>query len=87
MEFQLAGMSPSARSMILGNKWSTQARNDFLSLVKGQLVLVSVYSIVHGVIRVDLLINMESKEISVVDILVENGHAVKTEESCDSKVK
>uniref|UniRef100_A0A3B3BJJ2 ATP-dependent RNA helicase TDRD9 n=1 Tax=Oryzias melastigma TaxID=30732 RepID=A0A3B3BJJ2_ORYME len=85
MEFQLAGMSPSARSMILGNKWSTQARNDFLSLVKGQLVLVSVYSIVHGVIRVDLLINMESKEISVVDILVENGHAVKTEESCDSK--
>uniref|UniRef100_H2MMA0 RNA helicase n=1 Tax=Oryzias latipes TaxID=8090 RepID=H2MMA0_ORYLA len=87
MEFQLAGMSPSAKSIILGNKWSSQARNDFSSLIKGQLVMVSVYSILHGVIHVDMLINTQSKEISMVDILVENGHAVKTEESYDSKVK
>uniref|UniRef100_A0A3B3HCN0 RNA helicase n=1 Tax=Oryzias latipes TaxID=8090 RepID=A0A3B3HCN0_ORYLA len=85
MEFQLAGMSPSAKSIILGNKWSSQARNDFSSLIKGQLVMVSVYSILHGVIHVDMLINTQSKEISMVDILVENGHAVKTEESYDSK--
>uniref|UniRef100_A0A3P9KJB0 ATP-dependent RNA helicase TDRD9 n=1 Tax=Oryzias latipes TaxID=8090 RepID=A0A3P9KJB0_ORYLA len=85
MEFQLAGMSPSAKSIILGNKWSSQARNDFSSLIKGQLVMVSVYSILHGVIHVDMLINTQPKEISMVDILVENGHAVKTEESYDSK--
>uniref|UniRef100_A0A3P9J325 RNA helicase n=1 Tax=Oryzias latipes TaxID=8090 RepID=A0A3P9J325_ORYLA len=87
MEFKLAGMSPSAKSIILGNKWSSQARNDFSSLIKGQLVMVSVYSILHGVIHVDMLINTQSKEISMVDILVENGHALKTEESYDSKVK
>lgn len=79
-------MRPSAQSIILGNKWSSQARDRFIALVKGRSLVVSLYSILHGVMRVQLLINTETASTSVVDILVEEGHAVKAEESFNSKV-
>uniref|UniRef100_A0A7N8X5C7 RNA helicase n=1 Tax=Mastacembelus armatus TaxID=205130 RepID=A0A7N8X5C7_9TELE len=85
-EFQVIGMCPSAQSIILGNQWSSRARDRFITLVKGHSLIVSLYSILHGVMRVQLLINTETTNTSVVDILVEEGHAVKTEESFDSKV-
>uniref|UniRef100_A0A3Q3RJQ9 ATP-dependent RNA helicase TDRD9 n=1 Tax=Mastacembelus armatus TaxID=205130 RepID=A0A3Q3RJQ9_9TELE len=84
-EFQVIGMCPSAQSIILGNQWSSRARDRFITLVKGHSLIVSLYSILHGVMRVQLLINTETTNTSVVDILVEEGHAVKTEESFDSK--
>ncbi|KAL7380920.1 hypothetical protein ABVT39_025994 [Epinephelus coioides] len=84
-EFQVAGMRPSAQSIILGNQWSSRARNRFITLVKGHSHIVSLYSILHGVMRVQLLISEETKNTSVVDILVEEEHAVKAEESFDSK--
>ncbi|XP_041810147.1 ATP-dependent RNA helicase TDRD9 [Chelmon rostratus] len=84
-EFQITGMRPSAQSIILGNKWSSQARDRFIALVKGRSLVVSLYSILHGVMRVQLLINTETASTSVVDILVEEGHAVKAEESFNSK--
>ncbi|PWA16421.1 hypothetical protein CCH79_00004415 [Gambusia affinis] len=84
-EFQVAGMRPSAQSTILGNKWSSRARDCFVTMVKHQSVIVSLYSILYGVMRVDLLLNKESKSTSVVDILVEEGHAVKAEENVDSR--
>ncbi|XP_074516874.1 ATP-dependent RNA helicase TDRD9 isoform X1 [Sebastes fasciatus] len=84
-EFQVTGMHPSAQSIILGNQWSSRARDRFITLVKGRSLIVSLYSILHGVIRVQLLINTETTNTSVVDILVEEEHAVKAEESFDSK--
>ncbi|XP_034432345.1 ATP-dependent RNA helicase TDRD9 isoform X2 [Hippoglossus hippoglossus] len=84
-EFQVSGMRPSAQSIILGNQWSSRARDRFRTLVKGNSLIVSVYSILHNVMRVQLLINTETTNTSVVDILVEEGHAVKAEESFDSK--
>ncbi|XP_059209992.1 ATP-dependent RNA helicase TDRD9 isoform X2 [Centropristis striata] len=84
-EFQVIGMRPSAKSIILGNQWSSRARDRFITLVKGRSVIVSLYSILHGVMRVQLLINTDTTNPSVVDILVEEEHAVKAEESFDSK--
>lgn len=79
-------MRPSNQSIILGNQWSSRARNRFINIVKGQSLIVSLYSILYGVMRVDLLIHSETANTSVVDLLVEEGHAVKAEESFDSKV-
>ncbi|XP_031702877.1 ATP-dependent RNA helicase TDRD9 [Anarrhichthys ocellatus] len=84
-EFQVIGMHPSAKSIILGNQWSSQARDRFMTLVKGHSLIVSLYSILHGVTRVQLLSNTETTNTSVLDIMVEGEHAVKTEESLDSK--
>ncbi|KAM8737457.1 ATP-dependent RNA helicase TDRD9 isoform 2-T2 [Acanthopagrus schlegelii] len=84
-EFQVAGMHPSAQSIILGGQWSSQARNCFITLVKDRSLLVSLYSIQHGIMRVQVLINTETKNTSVVDILVQKGHAVKADEGLDSK--
>ncbi|XP_029316166.1 LOW QUALITY PROTEIN: ATP-dependent RNA helicase TDRD9 [Cottoperca gobio] len=84
-EFKVTGMCPSVQSIILGNQWSSQARDRFITLVKGRSLFVSLYSILHGVMRVQLLINTETTNTSVVDILVEEEHAVKADESFDSK--
>uniref|UniRef100_A0A4W6FKY9 ATP-dependent RNA helicase TDRD9 n=1 Tax=Lates calcarifer TaxID=8187 RepID=A0A4W6FKY9_LATCA len=84
-EFQVSGMRPSAQSIILGNQWSSRARDRFITLVKGTSVFVSLYSILHNVMRVQLFINTETRNTSMVDIMVEEGHAVKAEESFDSK--
>ncbi|KAM3595501.1 uncharacterized protein V6R79_024411 [Siganus canaliculatus] len=84
-EFYVTGMRPSSQSIILGNQWSSRARERFTTLVKGHSHIVSLYSILHGAMRVQLLINTEIRNTSVVDILVEEGHAVKAEESIDSK--
>lgn len=79
-------MRPSAQSIILGHQWSSRARDRFIMLVKGQSLIVSLYSILHEVVRVQLFINTETTNTSVVDILVKEGHAVEAEESFDSKV-
>ncbi|XP_028251594.1 ATP-dependent RNA helicase TDRD9 [Parambassis ranga] len=84
-EFQVAGIRPSAMSIILGDQWSSSARNRFVTLVKGQSLIVSLYSIVHGVMRVELLIKKETSDINVADILVQEGHALKCDESFNSK--
>lgn len=49
--------------------------------------MASLYSISHGVMRVQLLIDVEKTNTNVVDIMVQEGHAVKAEESFDSKVE
>lgn len=82
----MVGMRPSAQSIILGNQWSSRARDRFITLVKGRSLIASLYSILHGVMRVHLLITSETDNTDVVDILVQEGHAMKAEESFDSKV-
>lgn len=49
--------------------------------------MASLYSISHGVLRVQLLIDVEKANTNIVDIMVEEGHAVKAEESFDSRVE
>ncbi|XP_007247621.3 ATP-dependent RNA helicase TDRD9 [Astyanax mexicanus] len=84
-EFVVARMAPSAQSMILGDQWSSQARNRFITLVSGHSLIVSLYSILHGVMRVDLYVSMETGDASVADLLVQEGHARYTEESFESQ--
>lgn len=80
-------MRPSAQSIILGNQWSSRARDRFITLVKGHSLMASLYSISHGVMRVQLLIDVEKAHTNIVDIMVQEGHAVKAEESFDSRVE
>lgn len=80
-------MRPSAKSIILGNQWSSRARDRFITLVKGHSLMASLYSILHGVMRVQLLINSEKANTNVVDIMVQEEHAVKAEESYESTVE
>ncbi|XP_061824859.2 ATP-dependent RNA helicase TDRD9 [Nerophis lumbriciformis] len=84
-EFQITEMRPSAESVIFGNQWSSRARQRFMALVKDQSVIVSLYSILNGIMRVQLLISSETTNKSLADIFVEEGHAVIAEESFDSK--
>lgn len=80
-------MRPSAKSIILGNQWSSRARDRFITLVKGHSLMASLYSISHGVMRVQLLIDVEKTSTNIVDIMVQEGHAIMAEESFDSKVE
>ncbi|KAL0969051.1 hypothetical protein UPYG_G00222040 [Umbra pygmaea] len=84
-EFHIARMLPSAQSMIHGDQWSSRARNRFITLVNGRSLIVSLFSVLHGVMRVDLLLNTDTGTSSVADILIQEGHAVKAEESFESK--
>lgn len=85
-EFCIAGMSPSAQSLILGDRWSSRARNRFKTLTSGRSAIVSLYSILHGIMRVDLHISIETGDVSVADLLVEEGHACSVPESFESQV-
>ncbi len=85
-EFCIAGMGPSAQSLILGGRWSSRARNRFKTLTSGRSAIVSLYSILHGVMRVDLHISMEAGDVSVADLLVQEGHAHHIPESFESQV-
>ncbi|XP_077477915.1 ATP-dependent RNA helicase TDRD9 isoform X2 [Stigmatopora argus] len=84
-EFQVVEMRPSPKSIITGRQWSSRAHHRFTTLVKDQSVRVSLYSILHRVMRVQLFVSTEKTDKSLVDIFVEEGHAVHVEESFDSK--
>lgn len=73
--------------MICGEKWSRRARNCFATLVHGRALAASLYSVLHGVVRVDLLVPSDiADSVSVTDILVQEGHAQRVPESFESKV-
>uniref|UniRef100_A0A8C4SZJ9 RNA helicase n=1 Tax=Erpetoichthys calabaricus TaxID=27687 RepID=A0A8C4SZJ9_ERPCA len=68
-EFQVCKIRPSAKSMILGNQWSVSARNRFITLVNGQTLIATLYSIVHDVMRVDLSISTDTGALKILAIL------------------
>uniref|UniRef100_A0A671RAQ9 ATP-dependent RNA helicase TDRD9 n=1 Tax=Sinocyclocheilus anshuiensis TaxID=1608454 RepID=A0A671RAQ9_9TELE len=84
-EFCIAGMGPSAHSLILGGRWSSRARNRFKTLTSSRSAIVSLYSILHGVMRVDLHISTEAGDVSVADLLVQEGYACHVPESFESQ--
>ncbi|XP_053535159.1 ATP-dependent RNA helicase TDRD9 isoform X1 [Ictalurus punctatus] len=84
-EFSVAYLAPSAQSVILGNQWSSRARNRFITLVQGRSLIVTLYSILHAVMRVHLHVPMETGDVSVADLLVQEGHARPVPESPESR--
>ncbi|XP_077122732.1 ATP-dependent RNA helicase TDRD9 isoform X1 [Ranitomeya variabilis] len=86
MEFKICKMRPSARSLICGEQWSHAANVKFNSLVSGCTLVVKVFSIVHGILHVDVYRYFETlEEISVRDTLISHGFAEPAEESYESK--
>ncbi|GAA6081720.1 ATP-dependent RNA helicase TDRD9 isoform X1 [Tachysurus ichikawai] len=85
LEFSVACLAPSAQSMIRGDQWSSQARNRFITLVHGCSVIVTLFSILHGVMRVHLHVSMETGDVSIADLLVKEGHARLSPETIESK--
>ena len=83
----MVGMRPSAQSLILGDQWSSQARDRYISLTQGHVSLVELYSTQHGVLHVELFVTARDQEhLSVARIMVEEGHAIPTLEGYNSKV-
>lgn len=87
LEFKICRMCPSARSLVHGERWSCSASQRFASLVSGCTLLVEVYSLVHGVLHVDVFRHSGRKGlVNVRDVLVEECHAQLAEESYKSQV-
>ncbi|XP_015487368.1 ATP-dependent RNA helicase TDRD9 isoform X2 [Parus major] len=86
LEFKICKMSPSARSLVCGERWSCSASQRFFSLVSGCTLLVEVYSLVHGVLHVDVFRHSGSKGLlNIRDVLIEECHAELAEESYESQ--
>ncbi|XP_076841783.1 ATP-dependent RNA helicase TDRD9 [Brachyhypopomus gauderio] len=84
-EFVVAGLAPSAQSVITGGPWSSRARNRFVTLVSGHSLVVSLYSVLHAVMRVHLHVSTETGDVNVTDLLVQEGHARHAPESFESR--
>ncbi|CAL8272859.1 unnamed protein product [Merluccius merluccius] len=84
-EFCVVGMRPSAQSLILGQQWSSQAREHYIALTRGHLTIVSLYSVLHGVMYVELFVTVDGSSVNVADVMVKEGHAVKAPEGYDCK--
>ncbi|XP_032919521.1 ATP-dependent RNA helicase TDRD9 isoform X2 [Catharus ustulatus] len=86
LEFKICKMCPSARSLVFGERWSCSASQRFASLVSGCTLLVEVYSLVHGVLHVDVFRHSGHKGlVSIRDVLIEERHAELAEESYKSQ--
>ncbi|KAM8921066.1 ATP-dependent RNA helicase TDRD9 [Pelodytes ibericus] len=86
LEFKICKMRPSAMSMICGEQWSLAANARFDSLVNGCTLVVKIFSIIHGILHVDVYRHFENLEDkSIRDLLIADGHAEAAEESYESK--
>ncbi|NXS35635.1 TDRD9 helicase, partial [Pomatostomus ruficeps] len=86
LEFKICKMCPSARSLVCGERWSCSASQRFASLVSGCTLLVEVFSLVHGVLHVDVFRHSGRKGlVNIRDVLVEECYAELAEESYESQ--
>ncbi|XP_041258500.1 ATP-dependent RNA helicase TDRD9 [Onychostruthus taczanowskii] len=86
LEFKICKMCPSARSLVCGEPWSCSASQRFASLVSGCTLLVEVYSLVHGVLHVDVFRHSGRRGlVNIRDVLIEECHADLAEESHESQ--
>lgn len=79
---------PSARSLVCGEQWSYAANQRFASLVSDHVLMVKIFSIVHGIFHVDVfqcsgITNM----VNICNILIEEGYAEPADDSYESKVR
>ncbi|XP_069049211.1 ATP-dependent RNA helicase TDRD9 isoform X2 [Lepisosteus oculatus] len=84
-EFQVCRLRPSARSVVLGGRWSSGARRRFSALAGQQTLMASLFSVLHGVMRVELFANSHAGSAGVAEVLLEEGHAERAEESLESQ--
>ncbi|XP_053080993.1 ATP-dependent RNA helicase TDRD9 isoform X3 [Acinonyx jubatus] len=86
LELKIRGMRPSAKSLVCGEHWSLEASRRFASLVNGRALLVRVFSVVHGVLHVDVYRCEGAQDtVSVRDVLIQEGHAELAEEPYESR--
>ncbi|NXI95215.1 TDRD9 helicase, partial [Psophia crepitans] len=86
LEFKMCKMRPSAKSLVCGERWSYSASQRFASLVNGYTLLVEVYSLVHGVLHVDVFRYSRCRELlNIRDVLIEEGYAELAEEPYESQ--
>ncbi|XP_068874495.1 ATP-dependent RNA helicase TDRD9 isoform X2 [Aphelocoma coerulescens] len=86
LEFKICKMCPSAQSLVCGERWSCSASQRFASLVSGCTLLVEVYSLVHGVLHVDVFRPSGRRGLmNIRDVLVEECYAELAQESCESR--
>ncbi|XP_012544435.2 probable ATP-dependent RNA helicase spindle-E [Bombyx mandarina] len=79
----LAGVAP-ARRLHDRPAWSPQAYSCFRELISRPRLIAKVYSVVHGVVAIELL--TDGGHVSVNEILIKKGFAVPCEESYESKL-
>ncbi|XP_023111882.2 ATP-dependent RNA helicase TDRD9 isoform X7 [Felis catus] len=86
LELKIRGMRPSAKSLVCGEHWSREAGRRFASLVNGRALLVRVFSVVHGVLHVDVYRCAGAQDtVSVRDVLIQEGYAELAEEPYESR--
>ncbi|XP_048163767.1 ATP-dependent RNA helicase TDRD9 isoform X1 [Corvus hawaiiensis] len=86
LEFKMCKMCPSAQSLVCGEPWSCSASQRFASLVSGCTLLVEVYSLVHGVLHVDVFRHSGRRGlVNIRDVLIEEYYAELAEESYESR--
>ncbi|XP_040334285.1 ATP-dependent RNA helicase TDRD9 isoform X4 [Herpailurus yagouaroundi] len=86
LELKIRGMRPSAKSLVCGDHWSLEAGRRFASLVNGRALLVRVFSVVHGVLHVDVYRCAGAQDtVSVRDVLIQEGYAELAEEPYESR--
>ncbi|XP_053138500.1 ATP-dependent RNA helicase TDRD9 isoform X1 [Hemicordylus capensis] len=87
LEFKVRRIRPSAHSRVCGEQWSYAASQRFASLVNGCALMVKVFSIVHGILHVDVF--RYSGVVDIVnlrDILIQECYAELAEDSYESKL-
>ncbi|XP_069494292.1 ATP-dependent RNA helicase TDRD9 [Ambystoma mexicanum] len=86
LEFKICNMRPSAKSLMSGEQWSCAASQRFATLVNGCALIVKVYSVVHNVLHVNVYRHSGNQmEMSIRDMLIDDGFAEPAEESYESK--
>ncbi|XP_016070378.1 PREDICTED: putative ATP-dependent RNA helicase TDRD9 [Miniopterus natalensis] len=86
LEFKVCRLRPSARSLVCGEHWSSEASRRFATLVRGRALLVKVFSVVHSVLHVDVYLSSGLQDfVNVRDVLIEEGHAELAEECYESR--
>ncbi|XP_075982903.1 tudor domain containing 9 protein spindle E [Anticarsia gemmatalis] len=83
MRCRLAGLAPSPL-LDPHSKWTPQATHYFQSIVTKGRLLAKVYSVVQGVVSIELL--AQNGQLSINHELIKRGYAVPSEESYESKM-
>ncbi|XP_063146460.1 ATP-dependent RNA helicase TDRD9 [Candoia aspera] len=87
LEFKVRRMRPSAQSLVCGEQWSYAASQRFASLINDCALMVKIFSIVHGILHVDVLRYSGIMDIvNICTILIQEGYAEPVDDSYESKL-
>ncbi|XP_070607624.1 ATP-dependent RNA helicase TDRD9 isoform X2 [Erythrolamprus reginae] len=87
LEFKVRRIRPSAWSLVCGEQWSYAANQRFASLVSNHVLKVKIFSILHGILHVDVFQCSGIEEtVNICTILIEEGYAEPADDSYESKL-